>query len=59
MENGIQRIQVDPRHIHYTERNVPPGPYKQCAIPPKYDILGYTLTGDLPGTNTFSQNGNN
>jgi hypothetical protein len=22
-------------------------------------ILGYTLTGDLPGTNTFSQNGNN
>jgi hypothetical protein len=22
-------------------------------------ILGYTLTGDLPGTNTFSQNGKN
>jgi hypothetical protein len=22
-------------------------------------ILGYTLTGDLPGTNTFSQSGNN
>jgi hypothetical protein len=22
-------------------------------------ILGYTLTGDLPSTNTFSQNGNN
>jgi hypothetical protein len=22
-------------------------------------ILGYTLTGDLPGTNTFLQNGNN
>jgi hypothetical protein len=22
-------------------------------------ILGYTLTGDLPDTNTFSQNGNN
>jgi hypothetical protein len=21
------------------------------------DVLGYTLTGDLPGTNTFSQNG--
>jgi hypothetical protein len=22
-------------------------------------ILGYTLTGNLPGTNTFSQDGNN
>jgi hypothetical protein len=22
-------------------------------------IVGYTLTGDLTGTNTFSQNGNN
>jgi hypothetical protein len=22
-------------------------------------ISGYTLTGDLPGTSTFSQNGNN
>jgi hypothetical protein len=25
----------------------------------KEDVLGYTLTGNLPGTNTFSQNGYN
>jgi hypothetical protein len=33
-----QRIQVDPRNIHYTKRNVrppPPGPYKQCVTPPR------------------------
>jgi hypothetical protein len=35
MENESQRIQVDPRHIHYTTRNAPPGPYKQCATPPR------------------------
>jgi hypothetical protein len=36
MENEIQRIQVNPRNIHYTKRNVPPppGPYKQCAAAP-------------------------
>jgi hypothetical protein len=62
MENESQRIQVDPRNIHYTKRNVPPGPYKEWATPPKKmmsSILGYTLTEDLPGTNTFSQNGKN
>jgi hypothetical protein len=58
MENESQRIQVDPRNIHYTKRNVPPGPYKVCSSPKKSSILGYTLTGDLPGTNIFSQNGN-
>jgi hypothetical protein len=32
-----------------------------CNSPEKKisSILGYTFTGDLPGTNTFSQNGNN
>jgi hypothetical protein len=34
MENESQRIQVDPCNIHYMKRNVPPGPYKQCATPP-------------------------
>jgi hypothetical protein len=29
MENESQRIQVDPRNIHYTKRNVPSGPFKQ------------------------------
>jgi hypothetical protein len=39
-----QRIQVDPRNIHYTKRNVPPGPYKQCATPPRRcQILGLHL----------------
>jgi hypothetical protein len=33
MENESQQIQVDPRNIHYTKSNVPPSPYKQCAIP--------------------------
>jgi hypothetical protein len=37
-----------------------PGPYKQLSTPPEKmsSISGYTVTGDLPGTNTFSQNGN-
>jgi hypothetical protein len=54
MKNGSQ---VDPRNIHYTYRNVPlpPGPYKNVQLPQEdVNIWGYTLTGDLPGTNTFS-----
>jgi hypothetical protein len=41
--------------------HVSPGPYSQIATPSEMmsSVLGYTLTGDLPGTNTFSQNGNN
>jgi hypothetical protein len=35
IENKSQRIQVVPRHIHHTKRNVPPGPYKQSAAPPR------------------------
>jgi hypothetical protein len=35
IEIGSQRIQVDPRNIHYTKRNVPPSLYKQCATPPR------------------------
>jgi hypothetical protein len=31
MENESQRIQVDPRNIHHTKRNVSLGPYKECA----------------------------
>jgi hypothetical protein len=31
-------MQVDPRHIHNTKRNVPPSSYKQCATPPKRRI---------------------
>jgi hypothetical protein len=38
MENESQRIQVDPRNIHYTKRNVPPSPYKQCATPQEEDV---------------------
>jgi hypothetical protein len=33
MKNESQQIQVDPRDIHYTKRNMPPGPYKQYATP--------------------------
>jgi hypothetical protein len=35
MENESQRIQVDLYNIHYTKKNVPPSPYKQCATPPR------------------------
>jgi hypothetical protein len=35
MENESQQIQVDPCNIHYTKRNVAPGPYKQCATSPR------------------------
>jgi hypothetical protein len=31
LENESQRIQVDPRNIHYTKRDVSLGPYKECA----------------------------
>jgi hypothetical protein len=41
MENENQRIQVDPRNIHYTQRNVPPGPYKQCVQLPKKEDVKY------------------
>jgi hypothetical protein len=36
MGNESERIQVNPRHIHHTKRNVPPGPYKQCVTPPRW-----------------------
>jgi hypothetical protein len=39
MENESQRIQVDPRNIHYTKRNVPPGPYKQCETPQEKTVM--------------------
>jgi hypothetical protein len=44
MENESQWIQVDPCNIHYTKRNVTPGPYKQCATPQEEDVkyLGAT-----------------
>jgi hypothetical protein len=35
MENERQQIQVDPRNIYYRKKNVPIGPYKQCATPPR------------------------
>jgi hypothetical protein len=35
MEYESQRIQFDPRNIHYTKRIVPPSLYKQCATPPR------------------------
>jgi hypothetical protein len=35
MENESHRIQVDPCNIHYMRRSVIPGPYKQCATPPR------------------------
>jgi hypothetical protein len=38
MEHESYQIQVGPRHIHYTKRNVLPGPYKQCATPQEEDI---------------------
>jgi hypothetical protein len=41
------------RHPFRTHDQVPLCPYKQCATPRRRScILGYTLTGDLPGTNT-------
>jgi hypothetical protein len=45
MENESQRIHIDPRNINYTKRNVPPGPYKQCATPQEEDVkyLGLQL----------------
>jgi hypothetical protein len=54
-------------HVTFTtrrERALPPPPQSiqtMCSYPIKKmsSILGYTLTGDLHGTNTFSQNGNN
>jgi hypothetical protein len=50
-------MQVNQCHIHHVKRNVPAGPYKQCAIPPRRrcQILDCTLTRDLPGANTFSK----
>jgi hypothetical protein len=59
MENESQRIQVNPRNIHYVKRNLPPPPplvhINNVQLPKKSNITVYTLTGDLPGTNTFSQ----
>jgi hypothetical protein len=44
-----KRIQFDPRNIHYTKRNVPPGPYKQCVISQDEDVkyLGLHLDSTL------------
>jgi hypothetical protein len=33
MENESHRIQVDPRNIHYTKRNVPPVPINNVQLP--------------------------
>jgi hypothetical protein len=40
MENEIQRIQLDPRNIHYTKRNVPPSPdpYNNVQLPQEEDF---------------------
>jgi hypothetical protein len=50
-------------HVTFTARReiCPPVHIKKCNLPKKKisSILGYTLTGNLPGTNTLSQNGNN
>jgi hypothetical protein len=35
MGNKSWRVKVDPRHIHHTKINMPPGPHKQCATPPR------------------------
>jgi hypothetical protein len=39
MENESQRIQVDPRNIHYTKRNVPrPVHINNVQLPQKEDV---------------------
>jgi hypothetical protein len=47
-------------HVTFTTRT-PRSIYTVCSSPKQKmsSILGYTWTGDLPGINTFSQNGNN
>jgi hypothetical protein len=50
MENESQRIQVDPRNIHYTRRNVPrPVPINNVQLLQKEDIkyLGLHLDRGL------------
>jgi hypothetical protein len=56
-------VQIGEGHIHM-KRNVPPRPLVhinnvQLYQVKKSRISGCDLTGDLPGTSTFSQNGNN
>jgi hypothetical protein len=50
-------------HITFTTRRETCSPVHKNSVqlPEKKmsRILGYAFTGDLPGTNTFSQNGNN
>jgi hypothetical protein len=50
-------------HVTFTTRRetCPPVQINNVQFPKKKmsSILGYTLRGDLPGTNTFLQNGNN
>jgi hypothetical protein len=50
MENESQRIQVDPRNIHYTKRNVSPGPYKQRGTPPR---RRYQISWATPWQKTY------
>jgi hypothetical protein len=40
MENESQRIQVDPRHIHYAKRDIPPPPghINNAQLPQKEDV---------------------
>jgi hypothetical protein len=48
-------------HVTFTKRRetCPLVHINKCnSLEKMSSILGYTLTGDLPGTNTFSQNGN-
>jgi hypothetical protein len=49
------------RNETYISACVPPGPYNNVQIPQEEDFkyLGPHLDRRLPGTNTFSQNGNN
>jgi hypothetical protein len=50
-------------HVTFATRRemCPPVHMNNVQLPKKkmLSILGYTLTGHLPGTNKFSQNGNN
>jgi hypothetical protein len=46
--------------LTFTTRRCPPVHINSGQLPQKKisSILGFTLTGDLPGTNTFSENRN-
>jgi hypothetical protein len=58
---AAQKLQTKLFAMQDTKRNMPQVRVNFVHLPKKKmsSSPGYTLSGDLPGTNTFSQNGNN